>query len=693
MNLLLKLLPQTLKHKLQLALFTIGFLPYLFILIYSYNLGEKKILDDTIAIQYTQMNQVQKNIETQLFSLEKELHFLASLEIMNDMTVGDVDKRISRLLIQKQRDLALDIHLFTIDANDRIIASSDMKQQHVFKYSKAFKNALRQNRASFFTNTHLVMFAPIHSTLQEDNRLNYLFMEYALSNLQSFTIYQKGIRSMLYLSDRKTTIGYLYDNEELHIKEGHSHYLSDKYLVIYKEFRGILSKWNLVYMIKKSVALDFLDGFIIFVWILFILGFIIIAIISLWITKRILEPIAQLSKATQSIIATQDYSTQVSVSSQGEIADLANDFNVMVRETNHAFSVLEEESRLRLLRFVQLINIFNRLIQTQTEKSCITLALSELQTLMPHQHFGYSTHYPKRNEAHHSSRYMILYVTNFEKQTSDFYGVISFDRNTPIHDPNEEKFYRSIATMIMLQLDQIRLIEQTKAVSRAKSTFISHMSHELRTPLHTILSSAQYLIGYGNITHEQQDTIATMESSAQHLLGIINGILDLVQIEAGKVSTTPVKLKSDEIELLIEEVISMLGLLVEQKEIDITFHNTLSDAIDVTIDRRFFKQILINLLSNAIKFTEHGSIDFRMEKCADALCIIVEDSGIGISQEDLHLLFDDFTQVRNMGSNQQKGSGLGLAISRKLAQLFNAQLRLESEGIGKGTKAILTLRN
>ena len=693
MKLMQKILPQTLKSKLRLALFSIGFLPYLFILIYSYNLGEKKILDDAIAIQYTQMNQVQKSVEAQLQSLEKEMRFLASLDMMNDIVVGDVDKRISHLLLQKQEDLALNMHLFALNPEYKIIASSDIKQKHTFIYTEPFKRSLAQNKAYFFTDNNLIMYTAIHSTIQTDDLLGYLFVEYSLSNLKLFTIQRNGIRSMFYHPKSMLSIGKVYEGETLDISNDRSHYVNDKYLVVHEAFKGILAEWSLVYMIKKSVALGFLDAFIVFVWMLFSFGFIIIAFISIWISKRILEPISQLSKATKSIISTQDYTTQVSITSQGEINDLANDFNAMIRETNYAFNVLEEENKLRLLRFVQLINIFNRLIQTQTEESCITLALNELQTLMPHQDFNFSTKYPKVVEKNSMSQYMMLYVKDFEKQTCDFYGVISLNQSSEITDPHEEKFYRSIATMIMLQLDHIRLIEQTQAVSHAKSTFISHMSHELRTPLHTILSSTQYLIGYENLTHKQQEIIARMESSADHLLGMINDILDLVQIEAGKVSVTPIKQNSDEIKIFIQDVITMLELLAEQKGINITLNNTVTHPIDVTIDSRLFKQILINLLSNAIKFTEQGSIDFRMEKCDDSLCIVIQDSGIGISKEDLVLLFDDFTQAKNKSDTQEKGSGLGLAISHKLAQLFNAKLRLESEGIGQGTKAIITLKD
>lgn len=692
MTLLKKLMPKTLKSKLRMALFVIGFFPYLFILIYSHNLGEKKILDDAIVIYHSQMNQVRDRIEEQLLSLEKEMRFLASLDMMNDMIVGDVDKRITQLLIQKQKDLALEIHLFALTLDHKVIASSDENRQHNFTDIDAFHEAIKQKKDYFFTDKNIIMFTPIRSTLDKNQLLGYLFMDYSFSNLSIFTVHDKGIRSMLFNPEDTIKIGQVYEDQLLDFKGHLSDYISDNYLILYEEFEGVLSQWNIVYMIQKSVALAFLDEFILFVWGLFVFGFIVIAFISFWFSKRILEPISKLNNATKSIISTKDYTTQVSIASQGEISELANDFNAMIRETNHAFNILEEENKLRLLRFVQLINIFNRLIQTQTEESCIALAIDELQTLMPHQHFSFSSEYPDLEEKTPMTQYMMLYVKDFDKQTSDFYGVISFMQTNQKTDPHEEKFYRSIATMIMLQLDQIRLIAQTQAVSHAKSTFISHMSHELRTPLHTILSSTQYLISYENLTTDQQEIIATMESSADHLLGMINDILDLVQIEAGKVTITPVRKTSDEIEMLTQEVITMLDVLAEQKDVKITLTNAMTKPLEVIIDYRFLKQILINLLSNAIKFTDEGSIDFILEMCDESLCIIIQDSGIGIDHDDLALLFDDFTQAKRKSENHQKGSGLGLAISRKLAHLFDADIILESEGIGQGTRAIVKLR-
>ena len=111
--------------------------------------------------------------------------------------------------------------------------------------------------------------------------------------------------------------------------------------------------------------------------------------------------------------------------------------------------------------------------------------------------------------------------------------------------------------------------------------------------------------------------------------------------------------------------------------------------MQVSIDVRSFKQILINLLSNAIKFTEKGSIDFSLEECDETLCLSIQDSGIGICEDDLTQIFDEFAQAKEKNKNHDKGSGLGLAISRKLAHLFHADISLESKGLGHGTKAII----
>jgi signal transduction histidine kinase len=688
MNLFQKIIPKKLKTKLRLALFAIGFFPFVFILIYIHNMGEKKILDDTLAIHHAQMRMIKKSIEAQLLTLGKELKFLASLDMMNDMIVEDVDKRIAQLLLHKKQDIALNIEMYAVDTQDHIVASTTHEVKKAFEYVSAFKEALQSNRSYFFQENDLYLFSKIDSNLQKDAVLGYLIMKYDLSNLSVFSANQKGIRSLFYFPLNALKIGEMFDDEPFTLQAYHDDHMSEKYLVLNEQFEGVLSNGFIVYMIKKSVALSFLDQFMLFIWVLFVLGVLVIGFISWWIGKRILKPIATLSKTTESIIQTQDYTTQVSLSSEGEIKELTENFNAMIREINKGFQLLEEENKVRLLRFIQLINIFNRLIQTQSEKACIDLALDELQSLIPEQTFSFSEEYPKNDEG----LKLMLYVKDFEKELSHFYGVISLSGEEEVTDHEEIRFYQAIATMIMLQLDQIRLIAQTKAVSSAKSTFISHMSHELRTPLHTILSSTQYLIGYEGLSLPQQEKIVTIESSADHLLGMINDILDLVQIESGKVTVNALGVSVNKVEKVLQEVLLMLELLAEQKGLTLTFNATVSEPLNVWVDDKFLKQILINLLSNAIKFTESGGIEVTLQRCDERLCIRVKDSGIGLSEKDLHALFNEFTQVNTLSESTQKGSGLGLAISRKLASLFEAELELKSEGQGRGTEAVLKLK-
>jgi signal transduction histidine kinase len=135
----------------------------------------------------------------------------------------------------------------------------------------------------------------------------------------------------------------------------------------------------------------------------------------------------------------------------------------------------------------------------------------------------------------------------------------------------------------------------------------------------------------------------------------------------------------------------MLEVLAQQKDIVITFDNRVTASVYVYLDIRLFKQIIINLLSNAIKFTAKGSIEFVLVQSSGGLELTIQDSGIGISPHNLSKLFSEFSQIKEKKQTQEKGSGLGLAISKKLSRLFDADLLLESDGEGLGTRAIVYL--
>ena len=678
-------IPKSLKVKLTIALFGIGFLPYLLIMLYSLYFGKQQILQRIGVIQEIQMNEIKTDVEKAFDSLHKEMHFLSSLDIMNDMIVGDLDKRISELLIQKYDDLNLEMDLLAVTNDAKIIASSSHhKMAEYFSDFRLLKKAVSDNHAFFTTKDSITLFTPIKPHLNYKGTLGYLILNYKLTNLNTFTVKHDGVRSMFYNPLTSQQIGLSYTSP-LVFTHTRGNDIKDDTMISYEKFDGALQNWYLVYMVKKSLALSFLNDFLLFLSAMLIVGFIVIAILSFKISKHILDPIAALSDAAKQIIKTKNYATRVSINSDNEINDLARDFNVMVHQTQKAFQELESENRLRLKRFVQLINIFNHLIQTQHEQECIDVALQELRSFIPEQHFLFSKQQQK--DIHNS---IPLYLKDFEKDTQEYYGSILLNLQS-LDDPHEEKFYRSVVTMIMLQLNQIRLINRTKDIAQAKSSFISHMSHELRTPLHAILSFSQYLITYENLNEVQQDNISNIENSAQHLLSMINDILDLVRIDAGKISAVCTQADSDDIKHTISDVIAMLEVLAEQKAITITLKSNVDKQLKARVDLHLLKQIMINLISNAIKFTDEGKIEVSIHSQENHLAVSVVDTGRGISQKDLSLLFDDFTQADNQRENTQKGSGLGLSISQKLAHLFNAKIELYSKGIHHGTTATLYL--
>jgi len=256
-------------------------------------------------------------------------------------------------------------------------------------------------------------------------------------------------------------------------------------------------------------------------------------------------------------------------------------------------------------------------------------------------------------------------------------------------DKNEKDFYNSIASMITLQLDRIRLIDRTMSASRAKSAFISNMSHELRTPLNAIIGFTQYMIAYEELNDDQLDTMGNIESSAHYLLNMINEILDIAKIEAGKMEA---HIEDVNILELVQSSHAMLQPLAKDKNINFDFIAVNFENKHYKTDPKMFKQIVINLISNAIKFTQEGFVTIELYNNANTLFVSVKDSGIGISKEDMKQLFNDFTQVENVMQKQHKGTGLGLSLSKKMANILGGDVELLSEGVGYGTTSLFSIR-
>jgi len=227
--------------------------------------------------------------------------------------------------------------------------------------------------------------------------------------------------------------------------------------------------------------------------------------------------------------------------------------------------------------------------------------------------------------------------------------------------------------------------------SKLKSQFLANMSHELRSPLNSIIGFTGIIIQglSGDLNEEQKKQLGMVYESAKHLLGLINDILDLSKIEAGKIKI----FKEDmEIPALMDVVVKMMGPLAAEKGLNLKSEIADNTPLNIFSDRNRIKQVLINLLSNSVKFTDTGEI---VLSCSfwdelNAVQFTVADSGIGIPEEAQETVFEEFTQIESIQHSKPTGTGLGLAISQKLVKMMGGEICLESQ-LGVGTEFHFTI--
>jgi len=255
---------------------------------------------------------------------------------------------------------------------------------------------------------------------------------------------------------------------------------------------------------------------------------------------------------------------------------------------------------------------------------------------------------------------------------------------------------KTFADQAVIAIENVRLFHEIQDKSRQleianqhKSDFLANMSHELRTPLNAIIGFSEVLVEkmFGEVNDKQLDYLKDIHSSGKHLLSLINDILDLSKIEAGRME---LDLADFDLRSALENAITLVRERAQRHGIE------LSLEVDPSLgnfrgDERKFKQILLNLLSNAVKFTpEGGKVGVAVRPAAEVLEVSVTDTGVGIAAADQELVFEEFKQVGTDYTRKAEGTGLGLALTKRFVELHGGTIRLASEP-GKGSTFTFTI--
>lgn len=329
-----------------------------------------------------------------------------------------------------------------------------------------------------------------------------------------------------------------------------------------------------------------------------------------------------------------------------------------------------------------ILNSLPALVYVQNEQHNVVLANQKAQSMLEAQQL---THHLLSQKIEEQEELVL------ENQMQTKAGQLRWFHTAlkKLRGPNQEHYILGVSTDITLRKEMESTLEKAllsaELANQAKSSFLATMSHELRTPMNAILGFSKILLKrQNNLSAEKNKLfIERIYDNARHLLKLINEILDLSRIEAGEMDYQE---SCFDLTSLLQGTLDIFEVLAENKQLKLVVQG-LEPDIYLRSDRDKLRQIVINLLSNAIKFTHQGEILLRLTVNAEKkpLTITLEDTGIGITQENLDTIFEPFYQVDSGTQRVYPGTGLGLSITQSLCQLLSIELNVEST-IGIGTR-------
>jgi len=667
--------------KLLLGFLAAAVIPYIITMIVLFVNTQEKFKHGIIKDLSFQASIIANELETTLNDIYKDFSFLSTLQIMDDIQTNDLDKRISTLLEAKKKDLLLEGEYICANTNGQILASSN---QHLIGKTIPKEYIVGNNTGLHYSSligTNCITFTKIiNASYDSTTPIGILILEYGVKNFDHFLYNEPSRSTFLYNPLTSQTIAV--EGRELPNKKpsGIGNFETATTITSYQSLKSpLLKNWHLALSEDKTTAMHIIGDFHLLMAISLFVGLLLIISASYVIAEKVTMPIKKLSDTALSITKNRDFTQRVSITSKDEIKQLADSFNGMVRETGQFLEHLERENEDRLRMFIKLIEMFNSISLADSSEKSVQIAIDEMRNFLDCHELAFESTRP--NDERHIFE---ITVHNYKTDSDEPYGYICVSESC-CEEEHDRRFFGAIVKMVGLQIEKINLLKNTQAASEAKSSFISNMSHELRTPLNGIIGFAQFLGTLDNFPQNYRSIPKKIEVAGNHLLLLINDILDMAKIEAGKI--TPFPLQTDIIPLL-ENVHSMVSYQLQDKGLEFIFEHP--ESIIISTDPKLLSQIVLNLVSNAIKFTENGFIKLVCTKENKTVTVQVIDSGIGFDKTDGEKLFGEFEQLENPLQKKYKGSGLGLALSRKLSILLGGTLTLVSEGQTKGALATLT---